>query len=215
MNVTVIIPIKGGPTVKSRLHRDPVLRTSLAKAFARDTVAAVMSASNVGRIVVVTGDDNTAACFSTIGCHIVGETPFTVGDRLNTAIIQGRDWAAQRHGDEPLAIVPGDLPTLTSTVLDEVFAQGLHYPMAYCPDTEGSGTTVLMAATPQGLKPAYGVGSAAAHRALGAFALDGIDPRARQDIDTMTDLFTAQRLGIGPATAEVLTRYSTEHAPAI
>ena len=94
MNVTVIIPIKGGPTVKSRLHRDPVLKTSLAKAFARDTVAAVMSASNVGRIVVVTGDRDTAACFSTIGCHIIGETPFTVGDRLNTAIIQGRNWAA-------------------------------------------------------------------------------------------------------------------------
>ena len=65
-----------------------------------------------------------------------------------------------------------------------------------------------MAAYPLLLTTAYGPGSAMKHRAAGAFALQGVDRRVRQDIDTLDDLLVAERLGVGAATTAMLADHA-------
>jgi 2-phospho-L-lactate guanylyltransferase len=75
---------------------------------------------------------------------------------------------------------------------------------SFVADAAGTGT-VLLAATPvAGLEPCFGVGSAAAHMASGAVALDGPWSSLRRDVDTAADLAGALRLGLGPRTAALM-----------
>lgn len=202
--VTVIIPIKAGHGAKSRLHADPVLRSAFARTFALDTAAAALTAAEVGRVVVVTSDVAAAADFSRLGCQVVREQPHSGADPLNAAIAQARDWAAAHHRDQPLAVLPGDLPALTPDSLDDAFIRARPHRLAFCADPEGLGTTLLVAGLPTLLKTAYGPGSALKHRAIGAFALKDVELRVRQDIDTMDDLSAAEKLGVGKATTAML-----------
>ncbi len=53
--------------------------------------------------------------------------------------------------------------------------------------------------------PRFGPRSRAAHAASGAVALEvGPVPGLRRDVDTEVDLWDAGRLGLGPATAELV-----------
>lgn len=206
--VTVIIPVKGGPEVKSRLHPDPVVRSAFARAFALDTAAAALAATQVGCVVVVTSDVDAAADFSRLGCQVVREQPTQGSDPLNAAIAQARDWATQQRHDQPLAVLPGDLPALTPAVLDDALIRARAHRLAFCTDAQGLGTTLLVAARPTLLTTAYGPGSALKHRAAGAFALQRVDRRLRQDIDTMDGLCAAERLGVGTATTAMLADHA-------
>jgi 2-phospho-L-lactate guanylyltransferase len=72
-------------------------------------------------------------------------------------------------------------------------------------DREGSGTTLLAARTPTALRPAFGVGSFARHRELGAVGVELTSLAGlRCDVDNAIDLQEAIRLGVGPATAVAL-----------
>ena len=85
--------------------------------------------------------------------------------------------------------------------------------LAFCSDAHGIGTTMLTAAEPRALSPAYGGYSAEAHRALGALGavqLDGVDQRARRDVDAIADLAEAHALGFGHHTTAVLRKFSVD-----
>jgi 2-phospho-L-lactate guanylyltransferase len=73
-------------------------------------------------------------------------------------------------------------------------------------DQPGTGTTLLAAAPGVPLDPHFGVGSARAHEESGAVPIElpGIDS-VRRDVDTAADLAHAVQLGVGPATADVLS----------
>ena len=60
--------------------------------------------------------------------------------------------------------------------------------------------TLLVAAPGAALRPFFGPGSALAHRAADAVALDGAWPGLRADVDTPDDLHRVRSLGCGPAT---------------
>ena len=163
----------------------------------------------VGRVVIVTSNSETAADFRQLGLHIVHEKSAT-GDGLNAAIELGRAWAARHHPHEPVAVLPADLPALTPAALDEVLVEALQHELAFCSDAHGIGTTVLTAAEPRALSPAYGGYSAEAHRALGAVQLNGVDQRARRDIAAIADLAEAHPLGLGHHTTAVLRKFSVD-----
>jgi 2-phospho-L-lactate guanylyltransferase len=76
--------------------------------------------------------------------------------------------------------------------------------MVFVPDAEGTGTVLLAALTAAAMRPAFGPGSARAHRAAGAHPLDVDLPRLRRDVDTPADLRTAIALGVGPRTRAAL-----------
>ena len=205
---TVLVPVKSGTQAKSRLHADPILRLAFARAFACDTVEAALTAEMVGRVVVVTNDEEIAIVFRKMGARIIRERRSSVHDGLNEAIMQGRDWALRHHRYEPIAVVPADLPALTGLVLDDLLAVAQQHEQAFCMDAKKTGTTVLTAAEPIALNPAYGYCSAEEHEARGAVRLDAISPNVCNDIDTMSDLAEAQPLGLGRHTQAVLRKFA-------
>lgn len=73
-----MVPVKGSAGAKSRLGALPETfpaRGELAEAFALDTVAALLAARMVERVLVVTADPAAAAPLAALGAQIVPELP--------------------------------------------------------------------------------------------------------------------------------------------
>lgn len=197
---TVILPLKGGPTAKSRLGAPPLLATAIAL----DCLDAVLAADEVVSVVVVTPDPQLAALATTAGAEVRPEA--TPGAGLLAAV---RDGLTGIGG--ACAVLLADLPALRSVDLStalvragERLAQVPPPPMVFVPDAEGTGTVLLTALTADAMRPEFGADSAAAHQAAGAVRLDLDLPRLRRDVDTPADLQTAVELGVGPRTRSVL-----------
>lgn len=198
----VVLPVKGGRTAKSRLARDAAARRQLAEAVALDTLAAALACPAVDDVVVVTGDARAAAAVTAAGARVVDES--VPGAGLDAAV---RDALAVLP-DAPLAVLLADVPALRPGDLCAALegAAGLlaaGAPSVVVPDAEGTGTVLLAAPGPRGLRTAFGPGSAAAHEALGAVRFEPDLPRLRRDVDTPADLEQALALGVGPRTAEL------------
>lgn len=193
----VLLPVKSPGTGKSRLSALPDDdRRRLAAAFAADAVAACSSTPAVGLVVVVSDDAEFAASLAgVVPCH-------DPGAGLNAALRHAAGVAhALRPGLRPVALL-ADLPALRAEDLATALAS-LGSGPAYVADAEGTGTT-LYTASYDAFDPRFGAGSAAAHRAAGATAVDGALASLRRDVDDLGDLAGAVTLGVGPATAAAL-----------
>jgi 2-phospho-L-lactate guanylyltransferase len=212
--VDLVVPVKELRRAKSRLapavadlpgadrahaHR------ALALALARDTLRAARAATRTGRLVVVTTEP--APRFG--DGHDAPETVHDAGGGLNAALRRGAEHLRRTGrgagGPRAVAALQADLPALRPEELDDaldragaLFAEGVA--QAFVADHAGTGTTLLVAAPGRALHPRFGPGSAAAHAAAGAVALDGDWPGLRGDVDTTADLARARDLGVGPAT---------------
>ena len=104
-----------------------------------------------------------------------------------------------------VAALSADLPALRPAELTAVLAACVA-PRSFVIDLPGTGTTLLAAAPGVALDPRFGVGSALAHQASGAVPIEltGIES-VRRDVDTAADLAHAVQLGVGPATADVMS----------
>jgi 2-phospho-L-lactate guanylyltransferase len=100
-------------------------------------------------------------------------------------------------GAGPLAAVPADLPELRPGDVAAALTAAAAVERGMIPDAAGTGT-VLLTSRRAPLRPAFGPGSAARHRASGAVdlagGLPGI-PGLRHDIDTAADLAAVLRPG--------------------
>lgn len=198
---TVVLPVKGGPTAKTRLAGLGALRPALAAAVAADTLAAVAATSRVQRIVVVTGDRAAAGTAAAAGAIVVSDP----GHGLDGAVAAGLAVAgahrptAVLQADLP-ALRPGDLAKALDACTSRLVSGALRVVVA---DADDDGTVLMAAVHPAALHPAYGPGSARRH-ASGGLLLDLPVPRLRRDVDTPADLGSAVRLGVGPATRAVL-----------
>ena len=209
----LVIPVKPLQAAKTRLRGvadrgvgDPGAHAALALALAHDTVAAVLAARAVRRLLVISSDPVVAAELAAVGVEVAPD----VAGELNAALVHGS--AILRAGDPhtPVGALQADLPALRPSELDEalhdaatLFASGAR--RAFCPDAQGTGTTLLLAAGGAALIPRFGAGSAARHRASGAVPLAAAGPGLRRDVDTGDDLCAAADLGLGPHTRAVLT----------
>lgn len=196
---TVVMPMKAWDRAKSRLHADPAVRRALAEAFARDTLAAVLSCPEVGEVVVVTRGELVVEHVRSAGARVIQEPADRPLDTLGSAIRHGIAWAAEHRPHAPLAVVPSDLPALTPTALGELLRAATEHPFAFVADANGDGTTILTSRTPDLMRAGYGPGSAERHRGYGAYELVASDG-LRQDVDVLSDLAAAGRLGLGPHT---------------
>jgi 2-phospho-L-lactate guanylyltransferase len=178
MRWTVIIPVKPAAIGKSRLGLGPVL----ARAIALDTVAAVVACSAVERVIVVTAD----AAFRPPGAEVL---PERTASGIDAAVAAG---AAEAGIDTARAALLGDLPSLDPAEFAGALASAAHHPRSFVPDHEGTGTTLVTAATGQSLLTAFGGESAAKHRALGLAELElPADSTVRFDVDTPEQLDVA------------------------
>lgn len=191
-----LIPVKSPAIGKSRLD-GVVDREGLARAIAVDTISAVRDASWIHQVLVITDAD-----FATDAVGLGVDVFADPGGGLNPALRAGAAVAAQRWPNlRPVALL-ADLPALTPAVLDTALA-GLTSGPAYCSDEEGTGTSLYTAAYVD-FDPRFGVGSAAAHAAAGAVAIEGALPGLRRDVDDLAGLDAARTLGLGPATTALL-----------
>ena len=197
----VVVPVKRLAVAKSRLQvlGDP-LRTELALAFAQDVVRAALSCPRVSVVLVVTDDPRAAQVLGRQGAAVVTDGP----DAGHNAAVQ--------HAASLLDPVVGavalssDLPALTAADITDVLAQLPAGARGFVADAEGTGTTLLAAASGIALRPAYGVSSRREHLRSGAIELTA-SPRLRRDVDTPEDLAQALGLGVGPATTQALRRH--------
>ena len=207
---SVVLPVKGGPDAKSRLRSgaagnsvDVTTAAGLAAGMSQDCLEAVRATPGVARAFVVTGDPATARTARALGADVVHQPADDPG--LGAAVRRGL--AAAGRG--PTAVLLADLPALRPADLQEALdaaaaACRLGSRWVYVPDADDHGTVAVAALDPTALRPAFGPGSAAAHRAAGAGTLLLDLPRLRRDVDTVDDLWAAVALGVGHRTARTL-----------
>ena len=203
--VGVVIAVKHLAAAKTRLA--PVFsaaeRRQLVLAMLWDTVAAAATIAAV-RIVVVTPDREAAAAARRLGAAALADpTPPGHPDPLNSALAAGAALLWPDVAD--LVALQGDLPALRGEELQQVLAVAAGHRRSFVADRHRAGTSALLAFG-TGLDPRFGTDSAARHRDSGAVELAGDWPGLRCDIDTPDDLAVAERLGVGPATADALRR---------
>lgn len=197
----VLVPVKPPSRGKSRMRLPAETRSGLATAFALDTVVAALGCPDVAAVIAVTDDFRLAARLAEAGCHVL---PDGVGGDLNGSLVQAALEATRRRPGAGLAALCGDLPALRAPDLTAALAAVPARGAAYVADAAGTGTTMYAARSVSDFRPAFGPGSAAAHRAAGAVPLSGDWPTLRQDVDVTSDLAAASSLGTGRHTGAAL-----------
>lgn len=138
------------------------------------------------------------------------DRPAVATGGLNTAVNHGWQWARRTAPRDPLVVLPADLPCLDAQALDDALARLAEHDLAFVPDADDIGTTLLSGSTPDHLRSAYGPGSAARHERLGLARVPGAGLAVRRDVDTLDDLTAAVEIGVGPHTAAVLQDHDTQ-----
>lgn len=197
----VVVPVKGGPSAKSRLELPWAVRTALADAFARDTVTAAASGMPRADLLVVTGDPLTRSWAADGGHGVVPDQ----GTGLNDAVAAGVAAAWERGRDRAVVLL-GDHPALRPHELVAAVDLCGRHERAVVGDADGSGTALLTLPTTTRAGTAFGAGSASAHRRLGYLMVDVEAPGLRLDVDDRHSLDLALALGVGPHTARAIAR---------
>jgi 2-phospho-L-lactate guanylyltransferase len=186
---TVVIPVKGSASAKSRLGAS----AELALAIALDSVAA---AAAVTRVIVVTSAGRAPA-FEQLGVRVVHED----GHGLTAAVAQGL--AAAGRG--AVAVLLGDVPALQPFEFAAALEFAADHPLAFVPDADNDGTVLITALVAADHRPAFGGRSRAAHLAAGYAELAvAPDSGLRRDVDTRGQL-EAVVSRLGPRTRAALS----------
>ena len=202
----VLLPVKPPARGKSRLVGiESHERADLARSFALDTAESCLAAAGVGAVLVITDDSYFAADVARLGAAVI---PDGVSGDLNETLVQGALEARRRWPGLRPAALCGDLPALRSADLDAALRAADGFGAAYVEDAAGGGTT-LYTAPHDDFRPAFGPGSATAHRDGGAQPLEGDLHSLRHDVDTLEDLEVVRSLGLGPRTTLASVRVAS------
>ena len=205
-SVHLLVPVKPLRLAKSRLRGaadggagDPGAHAELVAAVALDTVLAARRAPGATEVVCVTSDPRLVRALAAEGVRTVEDVP---ASGLNAALRHG-DEQLRREGAARTGALQADLPALDPAELAAALAAA-GGDRAFCPDRQGTGTTLLLGEPGRPLDPRFGPGSAEAHADSGAKELDGAWSTLRCDVDTAADLALAGDLGLGPRTRALL-----------
>lgn len=219
MRATTIIPVKRFGAAKQRLldTLDRPARAAIVKAMLTDVLSAVSAASEVERLVVVTGEGRAErialrhAQRTTTPVEVLRD-PDDAGhsEAATLGIIR-----ALALGAECAVLLPGDCPLLDPGELDAALGRMRSGRVTVVPDRHGTGTNALLMSPPDAIRPGFGEGSRERHAARASArgleaAVEEI-PSLALDLDTPDDLTAlASVLGEdptrGPATAAALDR---------
>ena len=206
------MPVKPLHAAKTRLRGaadhgvgDPDAHAALALALAHDTVAAVLAARAVRRLLVISSDPVVAAELAAVGVEVApdvaaGSTPPScTAPRSCARPIRARP-SGRCRPTCPRCVRPNWTRPCTTPPHSSRAVRGGRSART----RRARGTTLLLAAAGAPLDPRFGASSAARHRASGAVPLAGRGPGLRRDVDTGDDLCAAAELGLGPHTRAVL-----------
>jgi 2-phospho-L-lactate guanylyltransferase len=199
----LVLPVKRLAVAKTRLGPPyDGQRRTLAIAFAVDTAVAALACPLVASVQVVTDEPEAARALSAVGADITGDHPDA---GLNPALAHGAALAARTHPGASVGTLSADLPALRPAELAVALRTAAGHCRSFVRDTEGTGTTLLLARTADDLRPMFGAGSAARHAGSGAYEVTAEAlPSLRRDVDTAADLDAAVVLGVGAWTARAL-----------
>lgn len=207
---TAIVPVKPWGLAKSRLELREDHRAALARAFALDVLDTLVATPVIARIVVVTTEDALVDHAQALGAMVVRDPPLMTAGLLNRSVETAREWAQFDAAEDPIVVVPADLPALTVAVVTQTLELLHPHRRSHVPDTSGQGTTLLAATRPALLRASYGPGSARRHLAGGSVAVSGADPRARRDVDDLIDLQAVVDLGVAVNTRRVVEDFALQ-----
>lgn len=184
-----LVPIKDFTRAKSRLR--PLLTAEqcaeLAACMAADVLRALRGCPGIGHVACLGDEPQIRAFAAQQGCEFIAEHPDTgLRANLNLAARQ-----LQENGAQTLLIVPGDLPTISATDIDECLKKH-HDGLTICPAERDGGTNTLIITPPTGIGFQFGEQSCAKH--IHAAEASGLEhqiddaPAFRYDIDTPVDL---------------------------
>ncbi len=196
----VVVPVKPPAVAKSRLaDLGDQTRRRLVVAFAFDTITAALESPFVEVVLAVTDDHELARGLVDLGAAVL---PDGATDDLNASLEQAARELHRRRPDLAVAALCADLPALRTEELSAALNAAPANKASYVADTDGSGTTMLVAPDIDRFTPRFGPTSSAAHRDLGAVPIELADIASlRLDVDTREDLDAAIRLGVGSHTA--------------
>lgn len=189
---TVVIPIKSFRTGWSRLagHLDDRHREALAMTVADRVVAA----AGARPVLVVTDDDGVRSWAIAHGVSLLAPGGAGLDLAVDAALAHLRSAPPETGSDRPTRalIAHADLPLAT----DLSIADGAGDEVIIVTDRHDDGTNVLSIPLDRAFRVAYGVGSAARHRAqatsCGLPVRTIIDAALSWDLDTPDDLHHPQ-----------------------
>jgi 2-phospho-L-lactate guanylyltransferase len=207
--ITAVVPVKPWRLAKSRIDMAPAGRQLLARAFTLDVLDAVLCSPKVHTVVIVTAESELLPMARSMKVQVLADRPLVTRDPLNTAVAIARHWALLRRPQDPIVVVPADLPAMTTDVFIDTTDILARHETAFVTDAIGTGSTLVWATSPDLLWSGYGAQSAARHSAAGMCSPSKLDLRARIDVDTSQDLLNARDLGVGPHTTSALRDLAT------
>jgi 2-phospho-L-lactate guanylyltransferase len=165
MEVSALIPVKGFRNAKQRLGPllDGAERELFAEVMFCDVLKQVLKARGLAQTFVVTGDDKVAEITTSLGAQLIREKV----ERGETDAVDFARLELKRSGCEAVLIIPGDLPMVRSTDIEEVLAQipdRASLPFALLvPSHDRMGTNALLLAPPDIIKLRFGYDSFSYH----------------------------------------------------
>ena len=165
MKVSALIPVKGFRNAKQRLSLllGAADRELLAEAMFRDVVSEVQRARGLEATFVVTGNDRVAEIAAAMGAAVIRE-PAETGE---TGAVDFARVNLTRMGHEAVLILPGDMPLVRASDIEQVLAQvpaGVTAPFALLvPSHDRLGTNALLLAPPDVIKLRFGYDSFSYH----------------------------------------------------
>jgi 2-phospho-L-lactate guanylyltransferase len=165
MKVSALIPVKGFRNAKQRLS--PLLgaadRENLAEAMFRDVLREVTRARGLEATFVVTGNERVAEIAAALGAAVIRE-PVETGE---TGAVDFARLDLKRAGRGAVLILPGDMPLVRASDIEQVLAQvpdGATAPFALLvPSHDRLGTNALLLAPPDVIKLRFGYDSFTYH----------------------------------------------------
>jgi len=165
MKVSALIPVKGFRNAKQRLSPllDAADRELLAEAMFRDVLREVTRARGLEATFVVTGNDKVTKIAAALGAAVIHE-PAETGE---TGAVDFARLELQRAGREAVLIIPGDMPFVRASDIEQVLAQvpdDATAPFALLvPSHDRLGTNALLLAPPDVIKLRFGYDSFSYH----------------------------------------------------
>ena len=202
----VIVPVKSLGEAKSRLAAvlTPPQRASLVLAMLEDVLIAARAAHE-GSLLLVTPDEEYAPAAERAGAELIADA----GGGYNAAVAQALAAAGAREAGAAL-LLPADQPRAQPSELRTAIEALEEASVVVAPSRDG-GTGLLGLRPPDAIAPAFGIGSAARHRALGeaaGLAVDWLElPSLRDDVDEAGDLLRG-----GAPLGEATTAFVVAHA---
>ena len=161
----VVIGVRGGRDAKSRCEPPlaPAQRARLVEAMLVDMMEVVLGTPDVRRLWVVTPTRGLALLAEGYSAQVVWQTGY---GGLNAGFALALAAIADQATDEPIALLPGDLPLIKSADLEAALALARKHDVVLAPAIADGGTGAVVMRGGVRLPPSFGPYSLARHAAI-------------------------------------------------